>query len=267
MTNQVSKQEQLESALRLLELQGFEVKPLWRELSERIAKEDRGEPSEDDRRYELPVECPRTESHLAGGNEELAPARLWNGLSYSLSSGMRGLLRDQYGLTPTMTVTVKWVEPWPGTRFPRRMLLASDVHVDPRNRKHVLTECVISRVGEFFRLARERDEAVVEEVKSDCVEEAISVGRIIKLTSEDRWAFEDLSGVKVGVKVEVVHTNAERFTVVCLHSGNKTTVTKEEFFATVKEYERLYETEKRGKGRGKFEVTPALDALIEGLSK
>lgn len=253
----------------MLEAQGFDVKSLWRDLADRIARQEVGTPGEDDARYELPNECPRTESHLKGGNEVLDAARLWQGLSYELSPGMRGLLRDKYGLTPTQTVTCVWVEPWPGTRYPRRMLLRSDVHVDPRARRHVLTEVVVDGVGTFFRLAKERDEAeVAKKMQSQLVDEALTVGRIVKLESEDRWAVEDLSGVKVGGKVEVVAVSEERFTVVCMRSGNKATVARDEFHKTAEEYFRLHASDAKHGGRGAgraVDVSPALDELIAKL--
>lgn len=268
MTEFNLQREKAESALRTLEASGFDVKQLWKELSEREARADRGTPSEDDRRYELPLECPRTESHLKGGNEELNPSQLWNGLSYSLSPGMRGLLRDMYELTPTMTVTVKWVEPWPGTRFPCRMCLVSDIHIPQGQRRHVLTQVVINKVGEFFRLAAEKD----DELRSDgslTVEKALVLGEVAKLATEERWAIEDLCGVKVETKVEIVKTSLETFTMLCLKTGNKATVNKKEFFTTAAEYVKMNALPRRRVAKtGKaFEVTPALDELIANLSK
>lgn len=261
-----SPYEKQSQALRTLEAAGFDVKQLWRELTERESTKDRGEPSEDDKRYELPLECPRTESHLAGGNEVLAPGRLWNGLSYTLTAGQRGLLRDLYELTPTMTVTVKWVEPWPGTRYPYRMCLTSDLHVDNRLRRHVLTQVVVNKVGEFFRCAAERD---VEEQKAEPLgEKMLTVGKVMNLASEHRWAVADLVGVSVSNKVEVVHVNPEKFTVVCLKTGNKATLSRNAFFDLVEEYLKLYRVRgvrRNGGGGGSFDATPALDALLATL--
>ena len=250
-------------ALRELERAGFDVKELWRELESRRAAVECGTPTEDDLRYELPTECPKTESHLGGGNELLSPSRLWNGLSYALTPGQRGLLKDLYGLTPTMTVTVLWVEPWPGTRHPRRMCLRSDLHVADVRRKHVLTQAVIGKVGEFFRLAAERD---VEEQKAEPLgEKMLTVGKVMKLGSEHRWAVSDLVSVEVSNRVEVTRVSAEKFTVLCLESGRQATLPRSLFFETVEEYVKLYRL-KTPRATGKpFVAKDALDALLEGL--
>jgi hypothetical protein len=258
--------EKSQSALRTLEALGFDVKEQWRELTLRQEAQDRGTPTADDARYELPLVAPSTESHLKGGNEVLDPSRLWNGMSYTLSPGMRGILRDLYELTPTQTVTVAWVEPWPGTRHPYRMCLRSDEHVDPRRRKHVLTQVVVNEVGKFFRMSAERDAADVDsKSNTELVETALTVGRIINLCNEDRWAIADICGVKVLKQVEVLRVNAESVTFLCLKSGNKATLPRAELLATVAEYVKLYKVSNPRTRSVAFDATPALDALIAGL--
>jgi hypothetical protein len=245
-------------ALRTLEALGFDVKEQWRELTLRQEAQERGVPTEDDRRYELPLVAPSTESHLKGGNEVLDPSRLWNGMSYKTTPGQRGILRDLYELPPSQTVTVKWVEPWPGTRHPYRMTIVVDIHVPFGKR----AQCSITEVGKFFRMAAERD----EELRGDGALEiahALTLGEIAKLESEERWAIADLSGVKVEKKVEVIRSSDESFTVVCMFTGNKATVNRKEFFTTVNEYIKLHRPKK--KREAKFDATPALDELIANL--
>lgn len=268
MTIKLSQQPEVESALRVLERFEFPpdlVKPLWHELAHRVGTAERGEPTDDDRRYELPEVAPSLLEHfLDGENQVLSPTKMWNGYSYTLTPGQRGLLRDLYELTPTATVTLAWVEPWPGTRHPYRMKLVSDLHIDPRLRKHVLKEVVINKVGEFFRLAAERDndETGVGVLGKD----VLVVGRIVKLASEYRWAVEDLCGVKVGDKCEVLATSPESITLACLKAGNRATFKRKEFFETADEYVKLHRLPRARRASAKLDVAPELDKLIAGLS-
>lgn len=130
----------------------------------------------------------------------------------------------------------------------------------------MLTQVVINKVGEFFRLAAELD----DELKNDgslAVEKALVLGDIAKLKTEERWAIADLCGVKVETKVEIVRSSDESFTVVCLKTGNKATVDRKEFFATSGEYLKMNALPRRNsKSKKAFDVTPALDELIKGLS-
>lgn len=257
----------IETALRVLESHGFDVKALWRELSTRQSTWERGTPSEDDVRYTLPATQPDLVSHLIDGkNATLEVARLWNGYSYTLTPGQRSILRDTYGLTPTQTVTVAWVEPWPGTQHPRVMKLTSDLHVDPRNRKHVLVSAVINDVGTFFRNAQELDEADRAERRFGLTESSIELGRIFTLTSNERWAVEDLTGVKVVSKVEITNVSADRFTVLCQKTGNQAKVERKAFFETVAEYERLHESTKpRSKRSATTQSAMSLEAMLKEL--
>ena len=267
---ELKHQQEVEGALRLLEghaMASVHVKALWHELSTRIGEAERGKPSDDDVRYTLPEVAPKILEHLAdGGNATLCVEKAWNGYSYTLTPGMRGLLRDLYELTPTETVTLSWVEPWPGTRHPYRMKLVSDIHIDPRVRKHVLTEVVINRVGEFFRLAAERDASPLE---TDLYwgESALTVGRIVKLTNEYRWAVEDLCGVTVSNKGEIIAVNKERFTLACLKTGKVANVPRDEFFTTAEEYVKLHRVPGTRKRSAPFQATPVLDALLDDLMK
>lgn len=254
-------------ALRHLESSGFDVKALWSELSRRLSAWDRGMPDDDDRRYPLPTAAPDLVVHLAAGrNAVLTSAMLWKGYSYTLSPGQRAWLRDNYDLTPTETVTVMWIETWTGddARFPRSLCLKSDLHV-PSNRRHVLTQAVIRNVGRFFRESAERDaQETVTSARRELAPDLLVVGKVYNLSSEEKWAVEDLCGVKVTQKCELVRSDATHITLVCHKNGNTARVEKEAFFATVAEYERLYATTKRTKPAS-FGPTPAIDDILKSM--
>lgn len=266
--NPETHRQRTEDALRHLESHGFDVKALWVDLSTRIAAWESGTPSDDDKRYTLPLVAPAITDHLGEGrNQLLSPEALWPGYSYQLSPGQRAILRETYGLTPTQTITVLLIDRWPGTQHPRSMTLKSDLHVDPRQRRHVLTSCVVREVGTFFRLAREKDEQ--EELKkvTHLVPETLEVGRVITLESDDRWAIADITGVKLGTKVEVTGVSADRFVLSDVSpAGNTAKVPRAEFFTLVKEYAALHEADRAPKGRRTSSpATPSLDALIASL--
>lgn len=237
----------IEGALRTLDVHGFATQELWRELASRIATYERGTPGEADMRYTCPTVAPDIATHFTEGGvpQELSASVMWAGYSYSLTPGQRAVLRDTYGLTPTQTVTVDFIEMWPGTQHPRSVKLRSDVHVDPRNRRHVLTQCVIRDVATFFADAQEHDNAQGGGAsKRQLVDEFLTVDKVYDLTSTDAWAVEDITGVKVSRRVEMRSVSADRFTLVCTDSGNIAKVPRKEFFATVAEYDRLYATPK-----------------------
>jgi hypothetical protein len=171
MNNQISKYEQTEFHLKGLERLGYEVKNLWRELEARRVREEEGEvPGDLARRYSVPTQCPPTEEHMVEGRPQvLKPEVMWVGHHYTLTPGQREWLRNFAGLTPTVTVTIGWLEVWKGTQHPKAFKMVSDVHVDPKHRRHVLTELVIRDAGRFFfeagELDREREEAKVKEGK------------------------------------------------------------------------------------------------------
>ena len=92
------------------------------------------------------------------------------------------------------------------------------------------------------------------------------VRQVITLESEDRWAVEDICGVKVLSKCEVLRASPDDFTLLCLKTGKRANVARKVFFETVEEYRKLYATEKRGK-RSVFDATPELDKVLEDLMR
>ena len=259
--------QSIETALRLLEAEGFITIDLWREWEKRKTAVELGKPSDEDCRYTLPTVPPAIANHLLDGvKEELRPEVLWKGYSYSLTPGQRALLLDTYGLTPSMTITVAEVETWPGTQHPRAMTLVSDIHIDPRRRRHVLTQCVINEVGKFFMTAQEIDSREITPPKKELCNEWMEVGRIVKLDQNDKWAVSDLSGVEFKPRggVEIVFLSKEKFTLVDLQTGTKATVPRDEFFKLVDEYEVLHREKTPRKARA-VEATPMLDELLKSM--
>lgn len=173
-TSYLSHKDRIEGALRYLETHGLPVGPLWTAHSDRLAAFDSETPSDFDKRYELPVDRPTIPEHFQSGRPQILSAgHIWPGYSYSLSPGQRAWLKENYGLTPTMTVTVYEAAVWPGTRHPRVIKLRSDIHVDPRARKHVLIDAVIRQPGKFFQESAARDaELEAAKVRAEAEAEA-----------------------------------------------------------------------------------------------
>lgn len=243
----------IESALRVLGRAGYDTAVIAREHAERMKNVERGDPSPEDFRYALPQVPPKTEEHFIDGRpQDLAVSVMWPGFSYSLTPGQRAVLRDTYGMTPSQTGTVAWVEKWEGTVHARSFKLTADVHVDPRRRTHVLSSVVIRKVGEFFKSAAERDDELRKERRFGVSPSALELGRLFDLETEERWAVEDLTGVKVQRRVEITGIGPETFVVCCEKTGNVAKVPREKFFATVAEYEKAYAELRRRASTEKF---------------
>lgn len=160
----LTHKDRIETALRYLESHGLPVGPLWTEHDARIRALNTAEATDLDRKYELPVDRPTIPEHFLNGRPQVLDAsHAWPGYSYSLSPGQRDWLRSNYGLTPTMTVTLITITRWPGTRHPQMMHLRSDIHIDPRHRKHVLVDAVIREPGRFFTESAARDAEIAAE--------------------------------------------------------------------------------------------------------
>lgn len=241
---------------------GMDTSQLRRDLSEVEARSE-GSPTEDDLRYVIPTVPPTTLEHFVDGEPQILSAEvLWPGMSYTLTPGQRAVLRETYGLTPTATVTVSLIECWPGTQHPRMMKVTSDLHVDPRHRKHVLTSCIIRGVGTFLRTASEFDSESVREKVFGLTPGSVILGRVFDLESVERWAVEDLTGVKVARRVEIVEKTTDGFVVVCQKTGNRAKVRSSDFFPLVEDYTRLHSTKKSRKST-KIDVSDEMAKLAK----
>ena len=160
------------AAFATLNLVGLNIKACERQYEQMYSDAMRG-PGEWDMHYKLKPPVSINE-HLTKA-PVLSPA-LAEGRAYRLTPGQRAVMRDWYGLTPTRQIEVVRMERFTdpaGTALPylRTVTLASQVHVEEQNRKHVLSQIVITDWGKFMLAAAERDslmwEAAVGKQKTD----------------------------------------------------------------------------------------------------
>lgn len=233
-----TERERAETHLRGLESLGFDVKGAWRELTTRVDAYELGTPGDLDLRYTCPATIPSINGHFVPGSglrpTELSAHVLWTGYHYTLTPGQRKWFREFTGMTPAQTVTVAWLELWPGTLHPRAFKLVSDLHVDPRHRKHVITEWVVREPGSFFTTSTAFDNEVPAEKTL-----SLHVGDCKNWSSVHKWAVEDLAGVKLkgDVGISFVDNTSIHFTD---ESGRLAKVDRDEFLATVADYDRLH---------------------------
>lgn len=147
-----------ETLIKLLEGQGYNVNSLREQMAVR-AEELSATADEYDLMYICPSDRPLISEHVWKGEKQvLSPGNAYQGYSYTLSPGQRQWLKDMFNLTPTATVTLSEVALWEGNH-PRRIILASDEHVDVR-RRHVLSRVVISNPGKFFYDSHKLDQLI-----------------------------------------------------------------------------------------------------------
>jgi hypothetical protein len=147
-------------AIDFLEGAGFRVGVLREQLAER--EKTAALPTQEELSLTLPTTIPNLTEHME--LRTLDPSRMWDGFAYTLTPGQRKWLRDHFDMTPTETVVVSQLDRWTGTQSLRAFRLESQLHVDPRMRKHVLTAVWIRNARKFFSESREND-ARVDKVK------------------------------------------------------------------------------------------------------
>jgi hypothetical protein len=171
-STRINAVEQIEQALKTLRAHGYAVDPLWAEHNAWLASIDSQPCTDFDRTWarQLP-EPSTTEEHFAGGVEEvLTSARCHVGRKYTLSPGQRDVLRERYGLTPTVTVVATNVELYSTEDVIYSLTLKSVEHVDERRRRHVLNEVVLCPASAFFHDAAVLDKAREEEAAERAAE-------------------------------------------------------------------------------------------------
>jgi hypothetical protein len=153
----------IEQALRLLSSHGYATEQLWDEHHKWLRSEDNSVPTEADATWATNRElAPTTEQHFATGtNEVLTAFAAAEGWSYRLSPGQRRFLRNRYGITPTMTVTVIGLTYFPKTRIISALTIRSDEHV-PNNRQHRVLNRVVMNATEFFERSAAFDKEIEE---------------------------------------------------------------------------------------------------------
>lgn len=238
--------ERAEGALRILETLQFTVKPLWTELKERVFAYENAQPTDLDLRYSVPTTAPSITSHFPEGEsgepQELRAEVMWSGYHYTLTKGQRKWFREFQGMIPSKTVTLGWIEVWPGTQCPRAFHMTSDVHVPSNLKGKGITSAVIRDVGAFFSKSAEFD---AEEPVGKTL--SLHVGDCKNWTTMHKWAVEDLVGVKLKGDVAIVFMDNEEIHFTD-ESGRLAKVDKQSFQETVTDYDRLHDKPKRVKG-------------------
>lgn len=257
--------QRAEGALRTLEGLGFDVKALWREAGERANAWETAQPTPEELRYLCPTQAPATVDHFEGGRPEVLRCEtMWPGYSYRLSPGQRRWFRDFTGMTPAQTVTIAWVEYWPKTACPRAFKVVSDVHVDPRLRRQMLTEWVVRSPAEFFGKSLEFDRAMEEERTLKFVLGDVNVWR-----SEHRRAVEELTQIRLkGSAGEIEITSlTEEHVQFSDPYGRVATVRKDDFLEAVAEWvaRRGEEGMKTVRTTKTKPSVPSIDALMSEL--
>lgn len=155
--------DQIETYIKYLDSQGLDMKPVWAQFREMVERERAAKPDTLDLQYVCPCVPPVISEHIWRGQKQvLSPTNLFKGYSYTLSPGQRQWLRDNYGMTPTETVTILDLGLWPGNH-PRTITIRSDEHVDPK-RRHVLVKATIGKPGKFFHESQLLD-SLIEQMK------------------------------------------------------------------------------------------------------
>ena len=148
----------LNEAIGLLHDWGLPTRVLVEALGQRIDDQSR-QPTEDDHRW--PWSPPENiDEHLSfGDSRPILSCALVVGRCYSLTPGQRDYVRERFNMTPAPLVRVTEVALYPGTQLIRRVTLVSELHVDPKNRRRMMTRFVLDRWGEFCTQAKANDEA------------------------------------------------------------------------------------------------------------
>lgn len=180
--------EHIEQALRTLEAYEYDTTSVWAEHNAWLRTLDTRLPSAFDATWATRNESPSSiEEHFLqvrkmpiyptddegnidksngpiGWNEEreygpelLRAANCFADRQFTLSPGMRDTLRERHGLTPAKHVVVTHAATFPGTNIVWQFTIKSAEHIDPRRRKHVLVEAVITPASEFFSVSAARD--------------------------------------------------------------------------------------------------------------
>lgn len=151
--------EQIETALRTLEAYGYDTSSNWLEHNEWLKTLDTRQPTELDATWATRNEKPQSieQQYESGVAQVLSAANCFVDRHFTLSPGMRDTLRERHGLTPAQTIIITHAPTFPGTNILWQIAIKSAEHVDPRRRKHVLVEAVITPASEFFKAASERD--------------------------------------------------------------------------------------------------------------
>jgi len=96
-------------------------------------------------------------------------------------------------------------------------------------------------------------------------EATVNLGGYFTLESEQRWAVEDLSGVKVKQKVQITLLSDTTIRFECRATGLVASVPRTEFFQNVTDYARLYRGTKKRRKAATGSPMVDLDAVMNDL--
>lgn len=174
--------EQVEQALRTLAAYEYDVSGVWEEHNQWLLSLDNYTITELDHTWATQAAEPSTvqDHHEDGEYEVLTAARCFSDRQFTLSPGQRDTLREQHGLTPTKDILISNVVTFKGTNVIRNFTIKSTEHIDPRRRRHVLVEAVVS-AAKFFETAAARDKEREEQAVTDDIK-AVKKGGTPKTT-------------------------------------------------------------------------------------
>lgn len=200
MNTRINGLEHIVQCLRTLESYGYDTVALWREHNEWLATLDERKPTDLDRHWATRADAPTPiEQHFiqelrfpiyanddssdlehyelkpTGWRVEkqyrpelLSGSNCFKDRQYTLTPGQRDVLRTRHGLTPAAVVVVTDVALFTGTSVVWSVTIKSAEHIDPRRRKHVLSEVVIAPASKFFQDGAAIDKArEAEAVEAD----------------------------------------------------------------------------------------------------
>lgn len=151
--------EQIETALKCLESYGYDQTVTWAKHNAWLKSLDTCEPTELDAVWATRNQEPSsTDQHFKDGRPAVLTASdCFVDRQYTLSPGQRETLRERHGLTPAQVIIITHAPTFKGTNILSQIAIKSAEHIDPRNRRHVLVEAVLTPASEFFRVSAERD--------------------------------------------------------------------------------------------------------------
>lgn len=179
--------EKIETALKLLTSQGYDVQSAWSEHNTWLQTHGVPLPDLVDETWARNIGPERLSSmddHFTGtfGFETLNAWTVSQGRQYTLTPGQREYLRERYGLTPTAQVYVDNVGFFKGSSLIYSLTLRSTEHIDP-SRRRVLNAAVLAPASHFFRDSAMLDKAREDEKVSADAEAAKKTGKAPKLPS------------------------------------------------------------------------------------
>lgn len=166
-SSRINLVEEIESALKLLTSQGYTTSDIWKEHNEWIQASDARQPTQFDKDWasHADVEQPISEHLEFAGCPLLSPTYVQAGRQYTLTPGMRDVLRERYGLTPTATVVLTNVGFFSNElKVIWSITLSSAEHI-PQTRTRVLKAVVLQPASQFFHDAAIHDKAREAEAK------------------------------------------------------------------------------------------------------